>query len=44
MPIIKLQDQEAKLPIDMATGRGATSKSSKKKNKKKCFQKYCVVL
>lgn len=33
MPIIKLQAQEAKLPIDMATGRGATSKSSVTKKK-----------
>lgn len=30
MPIKKLQLQEDKLPIDMATGRGDTSKSSKK--------------
>lgn len=31
IPITKLQDQEAKLPIDMATGLGATSKSSARK-------------
>lgn len=28
MPIMKLQNHEDKLPIDMATGRGPTSKSS----------------